>query len=495
MQTKAQLLLKEGKTQEARLEISKAQHRSTESVHPLINDVFRLLAAETLIASDEISEALSELDSLSSSGAKLRPDLLGQSEQLLARALYQRAPYLSRVHLERAACLLTSIGHRVRSERALSELQSLPSVDADDFLTGVRTSLDRFLALFGTRERPEVLGHEAFSLLTDSQCASRILLAVETSRSQTRILRQVGQPQTDASSLRVSLGRALDGTVELTYTPRPDILAGIVANQIKRLLDELVSRQPVATDGSESSLAWTLGWSTGDGFVFASKAMVSILETARKVAKARISVLITGETGAGKEVLAKTIYDESDRAHMPFVALNCAAIPKELLESQLFGHRKGAFSGAHESFQGVVRAANGGTLLLDEVAELTLDAQAKLLRFLESGEIHPIGESRPMIANVRLLFATNESLDKAVECGRFRPDLYYRIKVISVRVPPLRERREKFLFWQACSQDDSPRSSPRSPSGFQTRQWNCWCSTHGPGTSDSWPTRCGGLPR
>ncbi len=281
-----------------------------------------------------------------------------------------------------------------------------------------------------------------FSLLVDSRCASEICLSIESGPSCRRVLRRFGSVQTETPSRDISLGRVVDGTVRLAFSPRDDVLSGVVANQIKRLLDALVCR-PCSTETSDAALTWTLEWSVGSGLVFSSKAMLSILETVKKIAKARISVLITGETGVGKEVIARTIHEQSDRAQMPFLALNCAAIPKELLESQLFGHRRGAFSGAHDSFQGVVRAANGGTVLLDEIGELTLDAQAKLLRFLESGEIHPLGESRPIAANVRLLFATNERLDQAVDCGRFRPDLYYRIKVISVRVPPLRERREE----------------------------------------------------
>jgi len=128
---------------------------------------------------------------------------------------------------------------------------------------------------------------------------------------------------------------------------------------------------------------------------------------------------------------------------MPFLALNCAAVPKDLLESQLFGHRKGAFSGATEGHQGIVRAANGGTLFLDEIGEMPLEMQAKLLRFLEMSEIHPVGEAHPVKVNVRLIFATNGDLEEAVSQNRFRQDLFYRLNVIPIKVPPLRERREE----------------------------------------------------
>lgn len=442
LQTKVQLLLKEGRAKEARLALAQARNNAAGSVQPLVSYIFRLLAAETLITSGEVSEAMLELDLLLSSRAQLQPDLVAQTEQLLSGVFAQLDPYRARVHMERAGWILKSIGHRVRSEKAATELQSLRVSDDHDFVTGVRTSVDRFFALMGSRDRPDILGYEAFSLLVESQCASGVSLNVAKG-SQVRLLRKFSTIQETDYKISVILGRVLDGEVELLFTPKEDVLSRAVANQIKRLLDVLVLSRPITTETSIAGQIWPLEWAGGDGFVFASKTMMSILETVRKVSKARISVLITGETGVGKEVIARTIHDQSDRVRMPFIALNCAAIPKELLESQLFGHRRGAFSGAHDSFQGIVRAANGGTVLLDEIGELTLDAQAKLLRFLESGEIHPIGEPRPISANVRLLFATNENLDKAVECGRFRLDLYYRIKVVSIRVPPLRERREE----------------------------------------------------
>lgn len=171
--------------------------------------------------------------------------------------------------------------------------------------------------------------------------------------------------------------------------------------------------------------------------------MLGILRTIKQIAPIDISVLVTGETGTGKEVIAKTIHDCSHRAKMPFLALNCAAVPKDLIESQLFGHRKGAFSGAAESHLGIVRAANGGTLFLDEIGELAIDMQAKLLRFLEMNEVHPVGESHPVKVNVRLIFATNGDLEEAVSQNRFRQDLYYRLNVIPIKMPPLRERREE----------------------------------------------------
>jgi len=150
---------------------------------------------------------------------------------------------------------------------------------------------------------------------------------------------------------------------------------------------------------------------------------------------------IEGETGTGKEVLARLIHAYSPRAKAAFLPFNCTATPKDMLDSQLFGHRRGSFTGAIDHFQGVIRAASGGTLFLDEIGETTLDVQPKLLRFLESSEVHPIGETHPARVDVRVIAATNANLDTLVAQGRFREDLFYRMNIVRLHVPPLRERR------------------------------------------------------
>jgi DNA-binding NtrC family response regulator len=169
--------------------------------------------------------------------------------------------------------------------------------------------------------------------------------------------------------------------------------------------------------------------------------MRSLAETAARVAATDIPILITGETGTGKEVLARLIHAKSSRGKKPFLPFNCTSVPREMMDSQLFGHRRGAFTGASDNFQGVIRTARGGTLLLDEIGDLGLESQPKLLRFLESGEVLPLGESSPVQADVRVIAATNADLDAAVSNGRFREDLYYRLNIVQLRVPPLRQRR------------------------------------------------------
>jgi len=177
------------------------------------------------------------------------------------------------------------------------------------------------------------------------------------------------------------------------------------------------------------------------GALFIAEEMQTLLATARRIAPTTVPVLITGETGTGKEVLARTIHAYSTRATATFLPFNCSGVPRDMLDAQLFGHRKGAFTGAAEHFPGVIRAAARGTLFLDEIGEMTLDVQPKLLRFLESNEVHPIGEAQPVRVDVRVIAATNSDLDALVTAARFREDLFYRLNIVRLHLPPLRERR------------------------------------------------------
>ncbi len=173
-----------------------------------------------------------------------------------------------------------------------------------------------------------------------------------------------------------------------------------------------------------------------------SPPMRALFEQLAKVVDTRVTVLIEGETGVGKELIAAAVHYRSRRRTQLFVTQNCAAMPENLLESELFGHKKGSFTGAHEDKKGLFEIADGGTLFLDEVTEMPPPLQSKLLRVLQEGEIRPIGSTQEKRVNVRIVAATNRHLDKEVAAGRFREDLYYRLNVFPIRVPPLRERRE-----------------------------------------------------
>lgn len=182
-----------------------------------------------------------------------------------------------------------------------------------------------------------------------------------------------------------------------------------------------------------------------EGFIGKSELMENVFSLVERVAPARSTVLITGESGTGKELVAKAIHQSSPRSDKTFVAVNCSNIPSELLESELFGHTKGAFTGAVNAKKGLFEVADGGSLFLDEIGDLRPETQVRLLRVIQEREFTPIGETKPTKVDVRLIAATNADLKEAVKNGQFREDLYYRLSVVPIELPPLRERREDIL--------------------------------------------------
>ncbi len=198
------------------------------------------------------------------------------------------------------------------------------------------------------------------------------------------------------------------------------------------------------------------------GFVCASAAMNRLADQIQRMQGHNLTVLITGESGTGKDLVARAIHFGSTRSTAMFLPYNCTTTTRELADSQLFGHRRGSFTGAVADQQGLIRSAAGGTLFLDEIGDLPLDIQPKLLRFLEQGEIMPVGETRPLAVDVRVLAATNADLEQRVSEGKFREDLYYRLSVIRLYVPPLRDRREEiphlstFFLRDACERLGKP---------------------------------------
>jgi DNA-binding NtrC family response regulator len=200
-------------------------------------------------------------------------------------------------------------------------------------------------------------------------------------------------------------------------------------NLIKRALEIRSLREAVSTANT----------------IFQCDAMKSVVRTVRRVAPSDVSILITGESGTGKEVIADLIHAASARSSGPLIKINCAALPRELIESELFGSVRGAFTGAHSDREGLFRQAEGGTLLLDELSEMPIDTQSKLLRVLQEKEVRPVGGRTSYKTDCRIIAATNRKVEEAIRDGKLREDLFYRISAVSVHLPPLRERREDIL--------------------------------------------------
>ncbi len=233
-----------------------------------------------------------------------------------------------------------------------------------------------------------------------------------------------------------SIGNAVEairlGAVDFMLKPADfDLLKAVVERSIEKRQLQKVNRALTAQLGERP------GFVVGD-----SPAMRELLDTATRAAQSNATILLTGESGCGKQVLAEMIHHRSPRAHGPFVYVNCVALSDELIESTLFGHERGAFTGAIARKEGRIEAASGGTAFLDEIGDITPRLQTKLLHFLETGEFERVGGTRTISIDCRIIAATNKQLEAAVKEGRFREDLYFRLNVIRLGIPPLRERRE-----------------------------------------------------
>jgi DNA-binding NtrC family response regulator len=244
------------------------------------------------------------------------------------------------------------------------------------------------------------------------------------------------------------------------YLPKP-----FTADQLQAVIQRTLRQTPI-TQSVRGLKGEVEGRTAAGAMVGKSEAMAALREHIRKIAATEATVLITGESGTGKELVARSLHQSSRRSALPFVPVDCAALPESLLESELFGHEKGAFTGASLSRPGLFELAHKGTLFLDEVAELPLPLQAKLLRVLEARQLRRLGGRQLISVDVRLIAATNRDLTKAMEGGTFREDLFYRLNVIPIHVPPLRERRGDIpLLTRHFLRTGAP-ASPSQPQEF-----------------------------
>ena len=299
--------------------------------------------------------------------------------------------------------------------------------------------------------QPALLAQEVFVLLRRTGCA-RALAIVSTRDGHSLELRaHEGWSATAAVAaarrpgrVAISCGRGAEGQLRVIVAPPDDVRALAGLHALRSHMDRLVRSR---RSGTRNPIAQPRG--PPNSRCRARRASCAIagdarrlVETARKVAASTLPILLIGESGTGKEVLARLIHRHSERSRREFVPYNCTGVPREMIDSQLFGHCRGSFTGAYENMPGLVRTADGGTLLLDEVSELDLQTQPKLLRLLENNEVQPLGAARPVTVDVRVIAATNADPAELVQNGRFRKDLFFRLNAVRLAVPPLRERRD-----------------------------------------------------
>jgi DNA-binding NtrC family response regulator len=318
-----------------------------------------------------------------------------------------------------------------------SESASILVVDDD---LDIREVLKDRLESLGYEVSTAPSGRECLNLL-EKKSPQMILLDIEMPEmSGLEVLREIRKREINVSVLMITAYGTVERAVEAMregaydFIPKP-FEPSHLALIIQRALERDSLKKEVEILSEEVSDRYRL-------IIGTNSKINPQLDAAKKAAGSSATVLLLGESGTGKELFARAIHNWSDRKGKPFIAINCVALSKDLLESELFGHEKGAFTGAHQQKKGKMELANGGTVFLDEVGDISAELQTKLLRFLQEREFERIGGTQTVRVDVRVIAATNRDLDEAVKDGRFRKDLYYRLDVVPIVLPPLRDRKE-----------------------------------------------------
>jgi hydrogenase-4 transcriptional activator len=391
----------------------------------------------------------------------------------LGTAYSSTQPDRAEEHLARAALIFRELGAELNLAQAEEALRALePEIRPDR--RGEQSALSQLLTLRLTEAvaSRELLLRELAAVIHQETKASRVLIiepaeageykpvvshgctAEEITRYTEELAKIESETEREEFSAKhdaaiISLRAANAQPAMLVVSPRsaaalPDNVSLQPLLRVVELgMDVCSLRDRERTGRDPQDTTHVVDQSLLPGFIHSSPAMTRLVEEVNKIRSSDVTVLVTGESGTGKELVSRAIHALSSRRNKVFVPFNCTAVPKELTEGYLFGYRRGAFTGAVTDSPGVIRTAAGGTLFLDEIGDLPIDVQPKLLRFLQEGEIQPLGEQRPVKVDVRIIAATNTDLEELVAQSKFREDLYYRLNVIRLRVPPLRERRSE----------------------------------------------------
>ncbi len=306
----------------------------------------------------------------------------------------------------------------------------------------MREMLVSLLEEEGIRARPAGNADEALEATRDTDFDAVVSDIRMPGRDGIALLAELRQERPDTPVILMTAFGSIDSAVDamrsgaFDYITKPFKRGAVLAS-----LERAFERRALEQENRRLRRALDKTSAFGD-LIGASPAMHEIFALIRKISSSRSNVLITGESGTGKEVVARTIHFTGARAQAPFVPINCTAMPEGLLESELFGHVRGAFTGAHATKRGLFEEANSGTIFLDEIGDMSPALQSKLLRVLQDQEIRPVGGNKAVHVDVRVIAATNKDLKKEISEGRFRQDLFYRLNVIAIHIPPLRERPE-----------------------------------------------------
>ena len=354
------------------------------------------------------------------------------------------------VHYDRAIAACRAIGHRyhewwVAAQRddVLAHTREAVAVTMPpQDITHTSLLLSDVATILGAGHSVDLLAHRVSAILQNTTLAERVHVVNESGLEyRPEPVAEFESGPDGGCTIRVM---GSDRLAAITVSGAESIEEISLLKSISDLVQIAVARTADTDREDEDLTLWPRSSSpAGDDTVFRSPRMIELVRIAERLASTVYPVLITGETGTGKEVFARLIHQASPQKRGPFVPFNCSAVARDLVESQLFGHRRGAFTGAVDTIPGVIRTAERGTLFLDEIGDLETSIQPKLLRFLESGEIHPVGDGRPQSVGVRIVAATNAGLESLVEQGKFRRDLFYRIGVARIELPPLRERKDE----------------------------------------------------